>query len=116
MTHRAGTRPRSLAFRNFLAAVASALDPTHRRERGGAGRQCHRARNRGAAGRSRGCLTYQRTEQYANAQFEPGDRIRLWTPGGGYGAPRERDPALIEEHLCEGYGPQLSRKARRRLS
>ena len=34
------------------------------------------------------------SSKYANVRFEPGDRIRLWTPGGGgYGDPRERDPA-----------------------
>ena len=35
---------------------------------------------------------------------QPGDRVRLWTPGGGgYGDPRERDPAAIDEDLREGY-------------
>jgi N-methylhydantoinase B/oxoprolinase/acetone carboxylase alpha subunit len=39
-----------------------------------------------------------------NVEFQPGDRIRLWTPGGGgYGDPAERDPAAIEEDLREGY-------------
>jgi 5-oxoprolinase (ATP-hydrolysing)/N-methylhydantoinase B len=44
------------------------------------------------------------SSKYANAQFAPGDRIRLWTPGGGgYGAPAQRDPAAIAEDLREGY-------------
>jgi N-methylhydantoinase B len=52
------------------------------------------------------------SSKYANAQFQPGDRIRLWTPGGGgYGDPRERDPALIEEDLEEGYiSPESARQ------
>ena len=44
------------------------------------------------------------SSKYANVAFQPGDRIRLWTPGGGgYGDPQQRDPALIEEDLREGY-------------
>jgi 5-oxoprolinase (ATP-hydrolysing)/N-methylhydantoinase B len=44
------------------------------------------------------------SSKYANVRFEPGDRIRLTTPGGGgYGDPVRRDPALIEEDLREGY-------------
>lgn len=44
------------------------------------------------------------TSKYANIRFEPGDRIMLWTPGGGgYGDPRERDPARIDEDVAEGY-------------
>jgi 5-oxoprolinase (ATP-hydrolysing)/N-methylhydantoinase B len=49
------------------------------------------------------------SSKYANAQFQPGDRIRLWTPGGGgYGDPRARDPALIKEDLREGYVSEIS--------
>ena len=37
-------------------------------------------------------------------RFAPGDRIRLTAPGGGgYGDPHERDRAMIEEDLREGY-------------
>jgi 5-oxoprolinase (ATP-hydrolysing)/N-methylhydantoinase B len=44
------------------------------------------------------------SSKYANVRFEPGDRIRLTTPGGGgYGDPARRDPARIEEDLREGY-------------
>ena len=44
------------------------------------------------------------TSKYANVRFEPGDRIRLKTPGGGgYGNPQNRDPALVKEDVAEGY-------------
>ena len=44
------------------------------------------------------------TSKYANVRFEPGDRIRLKTPGGGgYGDPAKRDPARIAEDVAEGY-------------
>ena len=44
------------------------------------------------------------SSKFANVRFEPGDRIRLTTPGGGgYGEPRERDAWRIEEDLREGY-------------
>jgi 5-oxoprolinase (ATP-hydrolysing)/N-methylhydantoinase B len=44
------------------------------------------------------------TSKYANVRFEPGDRVLLVTPGGGgYGDPRERDPARLQEDLREGY-------------
>jgi N-methylhydantoinase B len=44
------------------------------------------------------------SSKYANVRFAPGDRIRLTAPGGGgYGEPRERDPAMVEEDLREGY-------------
>jgi N-methylhydantoinase B len=44
------------------------------------------------------------TSKYANVHFEPGDRILLWTPGGGgYGDPAKRDPAMVEEDVAEGY-------------
>jgi 5-oxoprolinase (ATP-hydrolysing)/N-methylhydantoinase B len=44
------------------------------------------------------------TSKYANVRFEPGDRILLVTPGGGgYGDPKERDPARLREDLREGY-------------
>ena len=53
------------------------------------------------------------TSKYANVRFEPGDRIRLTTPGGGgYGNPADRDPALIAEDVAEGY---VSREAADRL-
>ena len=38
------------------------------------------------------------------SRFDPGDRVLLWTPGGGgYGDPGKRDPARIQEDLAEGY-------------
>jgi 5-oxoprolinase (ATP-hydrolysing)/N-methylhydantoinase B len=44
------------------------------------------------------------TSKYANVQFEPGDRVLLWTPGGGgYGDPAKRDPAMVKEDVAEGY-------------
>ena len=44
------------------------------------------------------------TSKYANVRFEPGDRVLLVTPGGGgYGDPKDRDPARVEEDLREGY-------------
>jgi N-methylhydantoinase B len=44
------------------------------------------------------------SSKYANITLEPGDRIMLVTPGGGgYGTPRERDPAAVAEDVAEGY-------------
>jgi 5-oxoprolinase (ATP-hydrolysing)/N-methylhydantoinase B len=44
------------------------------------------------------------SSKYANIRFEPGDRVMLWTPGGGgYGDPARRDPARIAEDVAEGY-------------
>lgn len=44
------------------------------------------------------------SSKYANVRFQPGDRIRLRTPGGGgYGDPAKRDAALISEDVAEGY-------------
>ena len=45
------------------------------------------------------------TSKYANVRFDPGDRVLLLiTPGGGgYGDPRERDPARVAEDVREGY-------------
>jgi N-methylhydantoinase B len=44
------------------------------------------------------------TSKYANVQFQPGDRVLLWTPGGGgYGDPAKRDPAMAKEDVAEGY-------------
>jgi len=35
--------------------------------------------------------------------MKPGDRVRVQTPGGGgYGDPRKRDPALVDEDLRLG--------------
>ncbi len=37
-------------------------------------------------------------------RFEPGDRVRLTTPGGGgYGEPAKRDPEMVREDVAEGY-------------
>jgi 5-oxoprolinase (ATP-hydrolysing)/N-methylhydantoinase B len=51
------------------------------------------------------------SSKYANVVFQPGDRVRLTTPGGGgYGDPHERDPEAIAEDLREGYvSPQAAR-------
>jgi N-methylhydantoinase B len=40
-------------------------------------------------------------------ELQPGDLIRIWTPGGGgYGDVADRDPALIEQDRVRGYfGP-----------
>jgi 5-oxoprolinase (ATP-hydrolysing)/N-methylhydantoinase B len=47
------------------------------------------------------------SSKYANITLEPGDRIRLTTPGGGgYGNPLERDRAALAEDLAEGYVSQ----------
>ena len=36
--------------------------------------------------------------------FAAGDRVEVMTPGGGgYGAPSERDPALVARDLRRGY-------------
>ena len=44
------------------------------------------------------------SSKFANVRFEPGDRIRLTTPGGGgYGEPRERERDAVREDLREGY-------------
>ena len=44
------------------------------------------------------------SSKYANVIFEPGDRVRLRTPGGGgYGDPSDRDPAAVAEDIREGY-------------
>jgi N-methylhydantoinase B len=44
------------------------------------------------------------SSKYANVRFQPGDRIKLTTPGGGgFGDGRERDPARLAEDLREGY-------------
>lgn len=44
------------------------------------------------------------SSKYANVRFEPGDRVLLWTPGGGgYGDPKKREPGAVEIDLAEGY-------------
>lgn len=44
------------------------------------------------------------TSKYSNVTFQPGDRVRLVTPGGGgWGDPRERDRELVAEDLREGF-------------
>ncbi len=44
------------------------------------------------------------SSKYANVRFQPGDRIRLTTPGGGgYGDPARRDPAAVALDVAEGY-------------
>ena len=44
------------------------------------------------------------SSKYANVRFQPGDRIKLTTPGGGgFGDGRERERARVEEDVREGY-------------
>ena len=44
------------------------------------------------------------SSKFANITLEPGDRIRLTTPGGGgYGEPTKRDPEALAEDIREGY-------------
>lgn len=44
------------------------------------------------------------SSKYANVIFEPGDRVKLTTPGGGgYGDPKARDKAAVAEDVAEGY-------------
>ena len=44
------------------------------------------------------------SSKYSNITLRPGDRVRLRVPGGGgYGDPRQRDRARVEEDLREGY-------------
>ena len=44
------------------------------------------------------------SSKYSNIVLHPGDRVRLSVSGGGgYGKPLERDRAMIEEDLREGY-------------
>ncbi|MGD9535688.1 MAG: hydantoinase B/oxoprolinase family protein [Alphaproteobacteria bacterium] len=42
--------------------------------------------------------------KYSNVPIKPGDRMIIAAPGGGgYGDPRQRDPALVAEDVREGY-------------
>ncbi len=44
------------------------------------------------------------SSKYSNILLKPGDRVRLIVPGGGgYGEAAERERAMIEEDLAEGY-------------
>ena len=44
------------------------------------------------------------SSKYSNITLKPGDRVRLSVSGGGgYGRPQERQRAMIEEDLREGY-------------
>ena len=44
------------------------------------------------------------SSKFANVRFQPGDRIKLTTPGGGgYGDPQRRAPAKVREDVREGY-------------
>ena len=52
------------------------------------------------------------SSKYANVTFEPGDRITLITPGGGgYGDPKQRDPARLAEDMREGYVSEAAASA-----
>ena len=51
--------------------------------------------------------------KFSNITLHPGDRVRLEVSGGGgYGNPKERDPAMVAEDLREGF---VSRDAARRV-
>jgi N-methylhydantoinase B len=42
--------------------------------------------------------------KFTNVRLHPGDRVRLVSPsGGGFGDPLERDPALVEADVREGF-------------
>ncbi len=44
------------------------------------------------------------TSKYSNVQFEPGDEIKLRTPGGGgYGNPLERDRQMVSDDVRAGF-------------
>ena len=44
------------------------------------------------------------SSKYSNITLRPGDRIHLIAPGGGgWGNPKERDRAMVQEDLAEGY-------------
>jgi N-methylhydantoinase B/oxoprolinase/acetone carboxylase alpha subunit len=44
------------------------------------------------------------SSKYSNITLRPGDRIHLIAPGGGgWGNPAERDRAMVQEDLAEGY-------------
>ena len=44
------------------------------------------------------------SSKYSNITLRPGDRIHLIAPGGGgWGSPAERDRAMVQEDLAEGY-------------
>jgi 5-oxoprolinase (ATP-hydrolysing)/N-methylhydantoinase B len=53
------------------------------------------------------------SSKFSNITLHPGDRVRLEVSGGGgYGNPKERDPAMVEEDLREGF---VTRDAARRV-
>jgi N-methylhydantoinase B/oxoprolinase/acetone carboxylase alpha subunit len=44
------------------------------------------------------------SSKYSNITLRPGDRVHLIAPGGGgWGDPKERDKAMVQEDLAEGY-------------
>jgi N-methylhydantoinase B/oxoprolinase/acetone carboxylase alpha subunit len=44
------------------------------------------------------------TSKWSNVTFLPGDRVQIMTPGGGgFGPPGERDPALLDNDLRDGF-------------
>ena len=51
------------------------------------------------------------TSKWSNVTFRPGDRVQILTPGGGFGDPRSRDRARIEEDLRDGFvSPDAARR------
>ena len=52
------------------------------------------------------------TSKWSNVRFGPGDRVRIETPGGGgFGNPRDRNPAQIDDDVRDGFiSPQAARE------
>ncbi|MBV9758139.1 MAG: hydantoinase B/oxoprolinase family protein, partial [Alphaproteobacteria bacterium] len=113
----AGTHRGGLGFRRTLRAVNAEITASQCTDR-------HRVQTWalfGGKGGANGATLYQRagseewltakqaynkvsSSKYANIRVQPDDRVRIVVSGGGgFGDPRQRDPALIEEDLREGY-------------
>jgi N-methylhydantoinase B len=113
----AGAHRGGLGFRRTLRAVKAEITASQCTDR-------HRVQAWalfGGKGGANGATLYQRagsedwltakqaynkvsSSKYANIRVQPDDRVRIAVSGGGgFGDPRQRDPALIEEDLLEGY-------------